>query len=150
MCLPGHSIVFMSMQTETFQSLVYGLVQAAHNTGAVLLFGGYIASLLQKSSDHRGVVLWFVLSGWFIQGISGISFGIASLSLYGKFPDIGQVGTVMLLTKIICVGAGFLLTVFFAFRGKTWKKFFTGLVWNFSFLLAWVALIAAAFLRWFS
>jgi hypothetical protein len=123
-----------------------------HNFGAVTLFSACITYILlgKKSSEDVPIkLLRIALIGWIIQGLSGTSFGLASYSFYHRFPQIGLIGVISLIIKIISTFTGFLLTAYFLMRGSDSYKT-KAILWYVILSLAATALSAAAILRWFS
>jgi len=138
------------MQNEAIHNLAYALVQLVHNFGAILLLGGYMASILVSTPETMRKSSRLVLAGWAIQGFSGAAFGAASFYFFGRFPDIGDIGKLSLLIKVLCVMAGFILITWYVTREKILSEKSKSALWIISAALAVIALTAAAFLRWFS
>lgn len=133
-------------------NVAYALIQTIHNLGAALAFGGaWAGRALARSGDSRpaAALLW-VLAAWFTQIVTGALFGAMSLYFYGRLPDIHGIAVTALAVKIACAAAGAVLTVVFwnhhGRRGLPLPR----RAWDALMALAVVALIAAAFLRWFS
>ncbi len=134
------------------QSLSYALTQVVHNFGAVAVVGGAIMgrwpqpiTLLQQRR-----MAWLILLGWFLQGASGAGFGAISFAWYGQFPDIHGIALIALYLKVGCAVGGFLLAgAFLRYQGE-WPERRQQAVWTGLIVLAVTALVAAAFLRWFS
>lgn len=135
---------------STTQNLIYATVQVAHNLGAVAVAGGTLSGLVLKTTPTRKSLAWFALAGWGTQALSGAAFGAVSYYYYHKFPDIGDIATAALLLKMGCVAAGFSLLAAYLFWGANWPEGRKDGVWLASAALAFTALSAAAFLRWFS
>jgi len=133
------------------QSLLYALIQVAHNFGAVAVVGG---ALLARWPIHLDAaqrpLAWLVLVGWTIQVLSGASFGAVSMAYYGQFPDLHGIAIVALLVKIACVATGFVVTIGWLRHSSEWDEVRRQRSWNLLAALAVTALTAAAFLRWFS
>lgn len=132
------------------QNLAYALVQVAHNAGAVAAVGGSLAAFKLRSADARRWLGKVVLAGLMVQGLSGAAFGAVSYFFFHHFPDIAGIAIAALAVKIICVILGCLLLAAYLFLGKDWTAGRINAVWIASSALAATALIAAAFLRWFS
>jgi hypothetical protein len=91
-----------------------------------------------------------VLTGWAAQAISGAAFGAVSYAYYGQFPDLHGIAVAALVTKMACAFAGFALAATYLRRHAAWTARRCRRAWNALLGLAATALIAAAFLRWFS
>ena len=135
------------------QNLGYALVQVIHNLGAVSVTGGAAAarglSFAEPQATHRKLARW-VLGGWLAQGVSGTCFGAISYASYGRFPDIHGIAIGALLLKMACAAVGFSVTVLYVARETRWSAPSRRRAWTIQFALALTALVAAAFLRWFS
>jgi hypothetical protein len=134
------------------QSLLYALVQIAHNFGAVAVVGGSLFGRwpLALPYTQRRRLAWVVLGGWLVQGASGASFGAVSVAYYGQPPDIHGIAVVALLLKIGCAVTGIVLTVLYLRFGVRWSEAGRAVVWNLLIVLSITAVSAAAILRWFS
>lgn len=134
------------------QSLLYALIQVAHNFGAAAVVGG---SLLGRwpphlEADRRRPLAWLVLAGWITQGLSGATFGAVSIAYYGEPPDIHGIAQFALGVKIACVLTGFVVAALWLRHAAGWSESFRNGMWNLLVVLGITALTAAAFLRWFS
>ncbi len=134
------------------QSLAYALIQVIHNFGAVAVTGGAILGCWPQSAlpSLRRRLAWLIVFGWVIQGTSGAAFGAISYAYYGQFPDIHGIALIALYLKIACAAGGFLLAVMFLRYQPRWVDHRLRRIWSGLIVLAVTALIAAAFLRWFS
>lgn len=134
------------------QNLIYALIQVVHNFGAATVVGSAAAALWLARGNavvqHRLAVLAAI--GWAVQGASGATFGITTYSFEGHLPDIHGVAVVALLIKMACAAVGFVVAVVYTRRGLQWSPETRLFVWLGLFALAFIALSAAAFLRWFS
>ena len=126
------------------QNLAYALDQSAHNLGAVMVTGGAFLALV--SSGKKRKIAWTVLSGWAIQGATGALFGILSYSFYGHLPDIAGIAVDALVIKMVCAASGFFVAIFFIRKERAESPTF----WRIEAALALIAIVSAAFLRWFS
>ena len=129
------------------QNLAYALDQAVHNLGAVAVTAGAVAALFSK---ERRRFAWLVLSGWGLQAVTGALFGIISHAFYGRLPDIGGIALAALLVKMGCAATGFLLAALYLRKSASWSDRARNGAWHALATLAFVAISAAAFLRWFS
>jgi hypothetical protein len=139
------------MSSAVFQNLIYALDQVIHNFGAAAVIGFSSYGLLRradKALDQRSVLLALAIA-WAVQGVTGVTFGITSLSFYGKLPDIHGVAVFAVTTKIICVVLGFIVALA-GMRKRPKLPVNTQFHIIVSFALGAVALTSAAFLRWFS
>lgn len=134
------------------QNLAYALTQVAHNFGAVAVMGGAVLARWPVRQDAPALrsLAWLILSGWMVQGASGMAFGAISYAYYGQFPDIHGIAVAALALKLVCAATGFLLTAAYLRYGTSWASNRVEAVWHGLMALAATALAAAAFLRWFS
>ena len=134
------------------QNLAYALVQVVHNAGAVTVAGAAaFAHWPQcRAAEIRVRLAWVVAAGWAVQAISGAGFGAISYAYYGEFPDLHGIAIAALVTKMSCAVAGFLFAIFYARARSAWLEARQTQAWVLLFGLAATALVAAAFLRWFS
>ena len=133
------------------ENLAYALTQVVHNFGAAAVLGGAVFVLWPASRLHDGrKFAWLILVAWGAQIISGGLFGITSLYYYGETPDLSLIAVTALSIKVAAAITGFLLAAAYLIRGKRWGS--TGVKRGFQALAALgaTALMAAAFLRWFS
>jgi hypothetical protein len=130
------------------QNLSYALDQSLHNLGAVMVTGGALVALFEKRG--RTLLVRIVLSGWIIQGATGALFGLLSYSFYGHLPDIAGAAIRALEIVMICAVAGILLSAFYLLKSDAWQEGKCMLVLRLLAFIALLALICAAFLRWFS
>lgn len=126
------------------QNLAYALDQSIHNLGAVMVTGGSILALVDLEKRKR--LAWITLSGWALQGATGALFGILSYSFYGHLPDIAGIAVDALVIKMICAVSGFFIAAYYLKRARAESVVF----WRMEAFLALVAIISAAFLRWYS
>lgn len=134
------------------QSLLYALIQIAHNFGAVAVVGGSLLGRwpLDQEAAKRRPLAWLVLAGWITQGISGGAFGAVSIAYYGQPPDIHGIALLALLVKIACAITGFVVIAVWLRYAVHWRESRSNAVWNLLIALGITALSAAAVLRWFS
>ena len=136
-----------------WQSIGYAAVQVAHNFGAVAVVGGPLFVLWPAPFDRRRArpIAWLVFSGWAVQIVSGVAFGVASYAWYGHFPDIHGIAVAALIVKIACAVAGLGLTVLhLAIRPNGDATGDARRTWASLLALGATALVAAALLRWLS
>jgi hypothetical protein len=134
------------------ENLGYALIQIAHNFGAVAVLGGAACGRwpARAARDAGLGIAWLVLAGWLMQIASGAAFGAASYANYGQLPDIHGVAVAALLVKIGCAIAGVAVTITYLRRAPHAGGLQRELAWTVLVALAAIALVAAAFLRWFS
>lgn len=134
------------------QSLAYALTQVIHNFGAVAVVGGAILGRWPQPVATLALrkLAWLILAGWLLQGASGAGFGAISFLYYGQFPDIHSIAVAALLVKIACAVGGIVFSVAFLRYQGEWPEHRQEKVWRVLITLGVTALIAAAFLRWFS
>lgn len=132
------------------QNLAYAAIQVVHNFGAVAVVGGAVFAWWREGAAIRKSLAWVVLTGWAAQAASGGAFGGISWLYYGRFPDIHGIAVAALLVKMGCAAVGFTLAAAYLYRGIGWSERVQLATWRWLATLAATALIAAAFLRWFS
>ena len=132
------------------QNLAYAVVQVAHNFGAVAAVGGSLAAIRLRNPATRIKLARLALGGWITQGVSGAAFGATSYYFYQRLPDIAGIAVAALLVKIACVVVAATLLAAYLWRGGNWSEAASQNTWRGSSALAFTALTAAAFLRWFS
>jgi hypothetical protein len=142
------------IESFSLQCLAYALIQAGHNLGAVLTVAAAGATLfltLQEDSPSRllRVALWLTLAGWALQVATGFTFGLASLHFYGRAAQLSEVALYALGVKIVCALAATDLCCVGLIKAKAERPVSPVLVAA-VLLLAFVALMAAAALRWYS
>jgi hypothetical protein len=134
------------------QNLAYALTQVAHNFGAVAVVGGPLFARWPQRPEEpvRHRLAWLVLVGWVVQGASGAGFGAISYTYYGSFPDIHGIAVAALLLKMGCALMGLTLAVLLLRYAAGWPPQRRDAAWSGLLALGVTALMAAAFLRWFS
>jgi len=138
------------MSASDLQNLLYAIVQAVHNFGAVAVVGGGLGGLILKDAVARKKLAWLALAGWVTQAASGATFGAVTVHFSHKFPDIGDIAWTALYIKMACAAAGFVLLAIYLFWGANWPEGKRNAVWVASTVFAFTALSAAAVLRWYS
>jgi hypothetical protein len=134
------------------QNLSYALVQVVHNVGAVSVVGGaaFARWPMRQCTDVQVRLARLVMAGWAAQAISGAAFGSVSYAYYGQFPDLHGIAVAALVTKMACAASGFVVAASYLKRQGAWTLLDRWRAWNVLLGLAATALVAAAFLRWFS
>jgi len=129
----------------------YALVQAAHNFGAVAVVGGPAAAWLwvREQRAVSNVLAWLTASGWLLQALSGVGFGVASYVSRGELPEVAGVALFALYVKVGCAVAGFSLAVLYLLVSPQRRAQMQRVIWPGLFIFGCAALTAAAFLRWF-
>lgn len=125
---------------------VYSLLQIVHNVGGALVLGAPLVWLwYEPPSGRTRNVMWFLVLLWGLQGITGGSFGLASLVFYGGLPEFTRIGVISLAVKISCVILALLVCGWHLYKRheKVRKS-----EWIMLVTLAAVSQIAAAALRW--
>jgi hypothetical protein len=128
--------------------LAYALVQALHNLGAALVLGVVLIAWWIGSSNSPASLAWLGLAAWSAQAATGTGLGAVSLYFKGRFPELSVIATTALGIKIIAAILGFVLFVFLL-RAR-WTPQRRARAWIAEGGLGAIALIAAAFLRWFA
>ena len=134
------------------ENLSYALTQVVHNFGALAVVAGALVALKLKSEQQqlKHTMAWVVLIGWAAQAMSGLLFGGISLLFYGETPDLHDTAMYALILKGLCAISGILLALSYIRSGKNWSETGRQGVLRGLTALGTTALIAAAFLRWFS
>jgi len=131
--------------------LVYALVQAGHNLGAVAVVASPAVALGLSGRvpglDRR--LAWTLLAAWGLQAASGAGFAAASLGLKGQLPEVTGVALVALVVKLVATAGSLLLA-----GGLLRARWLQGArprtaAWAVCLGLALAALLAAAPLRWY-
>ena len=134
------------------QNLIYALIQAIHNFGAVTVVGVAASALWVARGaggiQHRLALLLVV--AWAVQAVTGVLFGISTFYFEGHLPDIHGIAVDALIIKIFCASSGLVLAVTYVKRDLVWSATGRILAWRVLLMLGTVALGSAAFLRWFS
>jgi len=134
------------------EGLSYAVIQVVHNFGAAAIVGGAVFALFPATQPVliQRSLAWLVISGWTIQGLSGMVFGATSFYFYGKLPDIHGIATAALIIKVICAAIGFGTAALYLLYGQNWSVEKRRTAWVLLIALGVIALTAAAFLRWLS
>lgn len=134
------------------ENVFYTFVQIMHNFGACAVVGGSLLVSWPSRQESKTLqkLAWLVLIGWVVQGMSGAGFGITSYIFHGKFPEISVVARGALLIKVFCTMVGIVLTMAYLKNISAMNVIQTDRRWKWISLYASIALIAAAFLRWFA
>jgi hypothetical protein len=130
--------------------LLYTLVQAGHNLGAVLVVASPAVALgLQgRLPGLERRLAWALLAAWGLQALSGAGFAAASLGLKGQLPEISGVALVALGVKLAATAGGLTLAAVLLRRRSAVSRPRTA-AWTVCLGLALAALTAAAPLRWY-
>lgn len=134
--------------------LIYALIQLGHNLGAVAVAGIPVAALVGERLEtptSRRLLLGLAVA-WGVQAASGAGFALASLGLKGALPEVQGIALAALSVKIAATVLGLGAAALTAWRARTWnnraaaarRRFF-----RFELIVALVAFVAAAFLRWY-
>ncbi|MEQ1838511.1 MAG: hypothetical protein ABL858_09310 [Candidatus Nitrotoga sp.] len=134
------------------EGLSYAVIQVVHNFGAAAIVGGAVFALFPATQPVliQRSLAWLVISGWTIQGLSGMVFGATSFYFYGKLPDIHGIAAAALIIKVICAAIGFGTAALYLLYGQNWSVEKRRTAWVLLIALGVIALTAAAFLRWLS
>lgn len=134
------------------QNFIYALIQAIHNLGAVTVVGTAASALWlvrgNAAVQHRLALLAAIV--WAVQAVTGVLFGITTYLFEGSLPDIHGIAVDALLVKIFCALVGFIFAVIYVKLNAGWATNKRLLSWRVLLSLGIVALVSAAFLRWFS
>jgi hypothetical protein len=134
--------------TLDYQNLAYALTQVAHNFGAVAGVGGAAYALTGDGPAAQRKLAWLVLSGWIVQVLSGATFGAISYYYYASFPDLFGIAVGALVVKVACAVLGICLAGWQLLAPPQLPS--RRYIWAALCVLGALALMCAAFLRWFS
>jgi hypothetical protein len=131
--------------------LVYALVQAVHNLGAVAVVASPAVALGFRG---HGVGLerrlaWTLLLAWGLQAATGAGFAAASYGLKGQLPEVTGVALYSLAVKLFATAAGFALAAMLLWVRRLSSPRSRAAAWSVCLGLAVAALLAAAPLRWY-
>jgi hypothetical protein len=132
--------------------LVYALVQAAHNLGAVAVVASPALALGLRgpTSSGGGIerrLAWTLLAAWALQAASGAGFAAASYGLKGQLPEVTGVALVALVVKLTATVGG--LGVAIGLLRVRRPAGAPPTAWAAGLGLALAALLAAAPRRWY-
>ncbi|HEX3554498.1 MAG TPA: hypothetical protein VIA62_14840 [Thermoanaerobaculia bacterium] len=131
--------------------LVYTLVQAVHNYGALAVVASPAVALAFRG--HGGALerrlAWTLLVAWGLQAATGAGFAAASYSLKGQLPEVTGVALYSLGVKLAATVAGCALAALLLWARRLSSPRSRTVAWAACLGLAVVALTAAAPLRWY-
>ncbi len=133
------------------ENLAYALIQVAHNLGAVALVALPVFGLWhgRKRTGAQRVAL-VLLAMAVVQALTGMFFGAASLYFHGALPDIHGVAAIALWVKVAALGIALAAGAAILAYGSVWSEARYAGAWKIACAAGVTALIAAAFLRWYS
>ena len=131
--------------------LVYTLVQAAHNLGAVAVVASPAAALglRGRGGPLERRLAWTLLFAWGLQAASGAAFAATSYGFKGELPEVTGVALSSLVVKMAATAGGFLLAAVLLGSRRLSSPRPRALAWTICLGLALAALLAAAPLRWY-
>lgn len=131
--------------------LVYALVQAVHNLGAVAVVASPAVALGLRGRGERNErrLAWLLLAAWGLQAASGAAFAAASWGLKGALPEVTGVALAALAIKIAATACGFTLGAALLRARRLAGGRPRAVAWGLALGLALAALLAAAPLRWY-
>jgi hypothetical protein len=131
--------------------LVYTLVQALHNLGAVAVVASPAVALglRDRSAALDRRLAWVLLSAWGLQAASGAGFAAASYGLKGALPEVTGVALTALVIKLTATAGGFALAASLLRVRRLAAPRPRAVAWAVCLGLAVAALLAAAPLRWY-
>jgi hypothetical protein len=129
--------------------LVYALVQAVHNLGAVAVVASPAVALGSRGEGSQRRLAWVLLAAWGLQAASGAGFAAASYGLKGALPEIAGVALAALVIKVAATAAGFTLGAALLRARRLAGGKPRAVAWGLALGLAVAALLAAAPLRWY-
>jgi len=131
--------------------LVYALVQAVHNLGAVAVVASPAVALGFRG--HGGGLerrlAWALLVAWGLQAATGAGFAAASYGLKGQLPEVTGVALYSLAVKLFATVAGFSIAAMLLWVRRLSSPRSRVVAWAVCLGLAVAALLAAAPLRWY-
>jgi hypothetical protein len=131
--------------------LVYALVQAVHNFGAVAVVASPAVALglrVRGGTVERRLA-WTLLFAWGLQALSGAGFAAASYGLKGQLPEVTGVALAALVVKLTATAGGCLLAASLLWVRGLSRPRPRAVAWGVCLGLAVAALTAAAPLRWY-
>jgi hypothetical protein len=131
--------------------LVYALVQAVHNLGAVAVVASPAVALGSRGRGESGErrLAWVLLAAWGLQAASGAGFAAASYGLKGALPEVTGVALAALVVKMAATAAGLTLGALLLWARRLASGRPRAVAWTLGLGLAVAALTAAAPLRWY-
>jgi hypothetical protein len=134
--------------------LIYTLVQAGHNLGAVAVVASPAVALGLRGRGERPELnerrlAWLLLAAWGLQAASGAGFAAASYGLKGALPEVTGVALAALVVKMAATAAGFTLGAVLLWARRLAGGRPRAVAWGLGLVLAVAALTAAAPLRWY-
>jgi hypothetical protein len=131
--------------------LVYALVQAIHNLGAVAVVASPAGALAfratGKAVERR--LAWILLLAWGLQALSGAGFALASYGLKGQLPEVTGVALGALVVKLAATAGGFAIAAALLWLRPLAAPRSRAVAWGVGLGLALAALTAASPLRWY-
>lgn len=131
--------------------LVYALVQAVHNLGAVAVVASPAGALAfrenGKAVERR--LAWTLLLAWGLQALSGAGFALASYGLKGQLPEVTGVALGALVVKLAATAGGFAIAAALLWLRPLAAPRSRAVAWRVCLGLALAALTAASPLRWY-
>jgi hypothetical protein len=131
--------------------LIYALVQAVHNLGAVAVVASPAMALGFR--DRGGVLerrlAWTLLFAWGLQAASGAGFAVTSYGFKGQLPEIAGIALAALVVKLAATAGGFSLAAALLWVRPMSSRRSRDIAWSVGLGLAVAALMAAAPLRWY-
>ena len=146
------------------EDFVYAFIQLVHNAGAAAVVGSPAAGWwLSSSNPPDGTITnrflwtqailkklaWLTIFAWSLQIASGASFGATTYYLKHELPDLTGVGFAALLIKVSCAFICLILALIYLVKSSNWSVNGQKRTWQTLFTLGFIALISAAFLRWY-
>jgi hypothetical protein len=131
--------------------LVYALVQAVHNLGAVAVVAspaGALAFRAQGPAIERRLA-WTLLLAWGLQALSGAGFALASYGLKGQLPEVTGVALGALVVKLAATAGGCAIAAALLWLRPLAAPRSRAVAWGVCLGLALAALTAASPLRWY-
>jgi hypothetical protein len=131
--------------------LIYALVQAVHNLGAVAVVASPAVALgfRGRGEGLERRLAWTLLLAWGLQAATGAGFAAASYGLKGQLPEVTGVALYSLAVKLFATAAGFALAATLLWGRRLSSPRSRAVAWAVCLGLAVAALLAAAPLRWY-
>ena len=131
--------------------LVYALVQAVHNLGAVAVVASPAGALAFRANGKvvERRLAWTLLLAWGLQALSGAGFALASYGLKGQLPEVTGVALGALVVKVAATAGGFALAAALLWLRPLAAPRSRAAAWGVCLGLALAALTAASPLRWY-
>jgi len=130
--------------------LAYALVQVGHNLGAAGVVAPPAAALWwAREAAPRRRLAWLSLAVWSLQALTGAGFAAVSWTTKGALPEVESIALAALATKLLCTVVGIAVGLLLVRARAGASLIVPSRLWSTSLAAGVVALVGAAFLRWY-